>query len=135
MGKTILLAHSVDYIHLVLHQGYERRDHDSRSFHDQGRKLVAQRFTATGRHQHKGVLTFQYVADNGFLIALELIKAEILLQLLSKIHVIAHNDVVSFLCYRLMYSVILCALQFLQPGLFQLLLGIVERNLEGLHLL
>ena len=135
MRQSILLAHAVDYIHLVLHQGYERRDHDGRALHDQRRQLVAQRFAATGRHQHKCVLTFQYVTDNGFLIAFELIKAEILFQLLSKIHFIAHNDVVSFLCYRLMYSVSLSTLQFLQPSLFQLPLGVFGCYLEGLHLL
>ena len=69
-----------DGIHLVLHEGDEGRNHDSRSFHDKGGQLVAERLAAAGGHEHKGVVPFREVADDGFLVSLETIVTEESLQ-------------------------------------------------------
>ena len=58
-------------IHLVLHQGDERRDDDRHTVHQECRQLVAQRFASAGRHQHESILALQHVADHRLLIPLE----------------------------------------------------------------
>ena len=69
-----------DGIHLVLHEGDEGRNHDSRPFHDQGGQLVAERLAAAGGHEHKGVVSFREMTDDGFLVSLETIVTEESLQ-------------------------------------------------------
>ena len=81
VGHALLLAQAVDHIHLVLHQRNERRDDDGRAFHDERRQLIAQTLAAAGRHQHERVVAGQQITYDGFLIALELVKAEVVLQL------------------------------------------------------
>ena len=41
VGNTFFLAHAIDDIHLILHQGDKRGDDDGRALHDQGGQLVA----------------------------------------------------------------------------------------------
>ena len=41
VGNTFLLAHAIDDIHLILHQGDKRGDDDGRALHNQGGQLVA----------------------------------------------------------------------------------------------
>ena len=69
-----------DRIDLILHQGDERGYDYRRAFHDKGRKLVAQGFSTSGRHQHKGVVAACEVADYTFLISFERVETEEFLQ-------------------------------------------------------
>ena len=76
MGYTVVSAHSVDHIHLILHQCDERRyDHGS-AFHDERRQLIAEAFASAGGHKHKGVVAVQQVADDGLLVAFEMVETE-----------------------------------------------------------
>ena len=70
-----------DGIHLVLHEGNQGRNHDGRSFHDQGRQLVAERLAPAGGHEDKGVVSFREMADDGFLVSLKGVVTEESLQL------------------------------------------------------
>lgn len=63
-------------VHLVLHQRDQRRDDDPRTGSDQRRDLVAERFAATGRHEHDGVPTAHHVIDDRFLLAAESVVPE-----------------------------------------------------------
>ena len=85
MGHRVVLAVAIDDIHLVLHQGYKGRHHDSGAFHKQRRQLVAEALASSCGHEHKGVVTLQEVGDDGFLVALEGIEAKIFLQRFCKI--------------------------------------------------
>ena len=59
MGRPFILTEIRDNVHLILHQGYQGRNHNSDTVHQQRRQLVAQRLTATRRHQDESVLTIQ----------------------------------------------------------------------------
>ena len=98
---SALLAHAANHVHLVLHQCNQRGDDNGCSFHQQGRKLVAQRLAAAGRHQHEGVVAVQHVLHDGFLVAFELVKAKVFLQRCCQI--------LFFSCHRLFNDVIVCA--------------------------
>ena len=76
-GHIRVVAH---HIHLILHQGDKRRDNNPHAVHHQRRQLKTQALAPARRHQHKRVLPLHHVADNGFLIPFERIKAEIALQ-------------------------------------------------------
>ena len=78
MGHATVFAHAVHHVHLVLHQGDEWRDNDGRSFHQERRQLVAQAFSATSGHQHKGVVTRKKVADNGLLVSFKRVETKVL---------------------------------------------------------
>ena len=80
VSHGILFTIMLDGIDLVLHQGNERRDDNGRPFHQQCRQLVAHGLSTAGWHEHKRVVAIQQVLNNGFLIALERVKAEIVLQ-------------------------------------------------------
>ena len=67
-------------LHLIFHQRDQRRDHQCRAGSHQRRHLIAQRFAATGRHDDKGVVAFQYRIYDSFLEPLEVIESEKLLQ-------------------------------------------------------
>ena len=41
---------AADGVHLIFHEGYERRYNYGRSFHEKGRELIAQRLAAAGGH-------------------------------------------------------------------------------------
>ena len=91
MRRPFDLAQVGDHIHLILHQGDERGDDDSRSFHQQRWQLVAQGLTATRRHQHKGVITIQQIPDDALLISLEFVESKVLLQSFGKIDLFGHK--------------------------------------------
>ncbi len=79
-------------IDLVLHQRDQRRYHNGRPVHKDGRELIAERFSATGRHEHKGVSATNQMADDRFLVALESVVAEELLESLVNLRrVRSHN--------------------------------------------
>ena len=63
-------------LHLVLHEGDERRDDDSGARPHQRGNLVAQRLAAAGRHQHKRVVARDDVRDDLLLLAPERVVAE-----------------------------------------------------------
>ena len=58
-------------IHLVFHQGDQRRYDDRHAVHQQGGQLVTQGLAAAGRHQHERIFSTQHIANHGFLIPLE----------------------------------------------------------------
>ncbi len=51
-------------LHLVLHQGDQGRDNHSESAHGQCRHLEAEALTATGGHQHHGIVTIDHMLDH-----------------------------------------------------------------------
>ncbi len=51
-------------IDLVLHQRYERRNHDPHALAQQGGDLVADGLAAAGGHQHQGIATRAHVRDD-----------------------------------------------------------------------
>ncbi len=81
MCDSLVAGHETpDGIHLVLHQGDERGDDDGRPFHDQGRQLVAEGFTASGRHQDEDILTGNEGPDDFLLFVLKAIVSKKILQ-------------------------------------------------------
>ena len=58
-------------IHLIFHQGDQRRYDDRHAVHQQGGQLVTQGLAAAGRHQHERIFSTQHIANHGFLIPLE----------------------------------------------------------------
>ena len=90
VSQAVFLCQAIDDIDLIFHQCDQRRHDNSRSIHDQRRQLIAQALAATGRHQHKGVVSRHEITDDRFLIALEMIKAEVFLQCLSQVHFLSH---------------------------------------------
>ena len=101
MCHSNLFTEPIDDVNLVFHQCNERRNNDCSALHDQGRKLIAEALSTSGWHQNKGIMALQQIADNGFLVALELVKAEIMFQLLCKICVLCHT-ISTLLPYQLM---------------------------------
>ena len=51
-------------LHLVFHQGYQRRYHDCRPFPHQRRNLITQALPATGRHEHHDIMSGQNIPDD-----------------------------------------------------------------------
>ena len=81
MGNAFVSGHESAYrIHLVLHEGDQRRNDNGRALHHQGRKLIAQRLSTPGRHEHKCVASGSKMAYDALLIGLERIKTEELFQ-------------------------------------------------------
>ena len=80
VGHAVFLAHAVDDVHLVFHQRYERRYNDGCAFHNERWQLIAERFSAARRHQHKCVFPVEDIPDDGFLVALERVETKILFQ-------------------------------------------------------
>ena len=90
VGRPFVLTQISNNIYLVLHQGNQGRYDNSRTFHQQRGQLIAQRLTATCRHQHERVVTIQQVTDNLLLVALELVETKVFLQGFSQIGLFAH---------------------------------------------
>ena len=66
-----LHAELLERVHLVLHQRDQRRHHDADAVPQQRGNLVAQRFSAAGRHQHQRVAARRDVLDDGLLLVAE----------------------------------------------------------------
>ena len=81
VSHSIFVAEITHCVHLVLHQGNQRWNYNSSSFHNQRWQLVAKRLAATGWHKHKGVLLVYQVLDYLLLIAFKRIKTEMLFKL------------------------------------------------------
>ena len=79
VGNARLGRERTHCIHLILHQGDKWGDDNRHTIHQKRGQLVAQRFTATCRHKHKGVATRQEVTNNSLLVSLECGEAKILL--------------------------------------------------------
>ena len=97
VGHTITLAQTVDDIHLILHQGYQRRDNDGSTVHDEGRQLIAEALSPACRHQYKRIVAIHQIADDCLLVTLERIEAEMMFQLLRQIHLFCHTYLVLFI--------------------------------------
>ena len=63
-------------LHLVLHQGDQGRDHHRQSGQAEGRHLIAERFAATGGHQHQARATTDHMAHDRLLRPAEVGVAE-----------------------------------------------------------
>jgi len=53
-------APAAQVVHLVFHQGNERRYHNAHTVHGDGRHLKRYRLAAAGRHKSQGVVTLGY---------------------------------------------------------------------------
>ncbi len=84
VGDARLLGEGAHGVDLILHQGDQGRNDDGHALHEQRRQLVAQRFAAARRHQHKRILSFEHVADDRLLIPLERGEPEVGLEFLMK---------------------------------------------------
>ena len=77
MCDTVISGHETsDGVHLILHQGYQRRYHDGRTLHHESRQLIAERFSAAGRHQDKGIAAGNKMRYYLFLITFERVETE-----------------------------------------------------------
>ena len=79
MGQSVVLADAIDGVYLVFHQGDEWRHDDGSALHEERRQLVTQALASAGGHEHKDVVPRHERAYNGFLVAFERVKAEIVL--------------------------------------------------------
>jgi hypothetical protein len=73
-------------VHLILHERYQRRNDDGDPIKKNSRKLVTERFPATGWHDHKNVLPVQDCGDDLTLRLSELAETEISLKRLLGFH-------------------------------------------------
>ena len=90
MRSPFMLTHLRDDIYLVFHKRDQGRDDNGHTIHQQRGQLIAQRLAATGRHQHKRVLTVKHILHDGLLVSLERIEAEVFLQGFCKISFFGH---------------------------------------------
>ena len=67
-------------VHLILHQGDQRRDNQRRATQHHRRQLIAERFAAAGGHDNDGILPFQDSAYDFRLTGAKTIEAEMLAQ-------------------------------------------------------
>ena len=79
-------------LHLVLHEGDERRDNESQSFLHHGRDLEADGFAAAGGEDGQDVVPRKGFPDDFFLHGTEVIVAPICLQYLVCRHACEGND-------------------------------------------
>ena len=61
---------------LILHQRNQRRDHNSHTWTQQGRKLITKGFTTTGGHDKKGIAPVYHMLDDCFLRWAKLVEPE-----------------------------------------------------------
>ena len=73
----ILTAIATDQIHLIFHQGDQRRYNDRTTFTHQCRQLITQTLSASRGLDDKCVLAGQYALYDALLIALELVETKI----------------------------------------------------------
>ena len=82
MGNAVVARNeSADGVNLILHEGDQRRYDDSCALHDKCGELVAHGFTSSCRHKHEGIIAGNKVSYDTFLVRLERVKSEKLLQL------------------------------------------------------
>jgi hypothetical protein len=63
-------------IHLVFHQGDEGRYDQRDPGEDQGRKLIAERFSPSGGHNHQGIFSGEDGFEDLFLTGAKIAKPE-----------------------------------------------------------
>ena len=73
-------AVALESVHLVLHKRDQGRDHQGDSGKSERRKLVAQRFAATGGHEYDGVTSVRHSVDDLCLKRAEVVVAEVSLE-------------------------------------------------------
>ncbi len=76
VDETGAHAEGAQGVHLVLHEGDQRRDDHARAGPDEGRDLVAERFAAARRHEDDGVTTRHHMLDDRLLLAPEGVVSE-----------------------------------------------------------
>ena len=86
MRHALVLVVSADGVHLILHQGNQRADHQSNAIHHQRRELIAHGFASTGGHDHKRVTSIEDAVDGFFLLTLEFVESKKLFQRLLRRH-------------------------------------------------
>ena len=96
MGYAFLFAYVAHGVYLVFHQCNQRGYDDCRSLHQQRGKLVTERFSSAGWHEHKGVFTGEHIADYVFLVTFEFVETEIVFQLFSQVNLFRHIVCFSF---------------------------------------
>ena len=87
VGDAIVVSQLTYGIHLILHEGNEGRHNDGCAFAYQSWQLIAERFASASRHKDKGILPFEKVTDDGFLVTLEGVETKIMLQLFSQVNI------------------------------------------------
>ena len=127
MGNPVLFAEITHGIHLVLHQGYQRRNHYGRPLHHKRRQLITQRFSSSGRHQHKCVISCQYIFDDCSLISFKGIKTKMFFELFCQIILLRHT-IHNFKNRRSGH------LQTVYVRFFKLFLRILQRDMECLFI-
>ena len=81
-------------VHLVLHQGYKRGNHDTNAFHGEGRYLESNGLATSRRHQPQGVVSAAYRLDDFPLYPTEIIVAPVSFENLV---IVAHFPTVEYL--------------------------------------
>src|ERR1700733_4056813 len=75
-------------LHLIVHQCYERTDHESSSTSCQSWQLVTKRLARAGRHDKQRVFSRGYCPTDGFLVGAKVCEAERVLQKLGETRVV-----------------------------------------------
>ena len=78
MGDTRICRECSHRIDLIFHQSDKRRNDNRHSIHQQSWQLIAQRLSATCRHQYKRIAAIKQVTNDCFLITLTRGTSEIL---------------------------------------------------------
>ena len=91
MSNPILFAEIAHGIYLVFHQGYQGRNHNGRPLHHKRRQLITQRFSSSGRHQYKSIISCQHIFDDCSLISFKGIKTKMFFELFCQIILLRHT--------------------------------------------
>ena len=90
-GVDRLFAEIAHGIYLVFHQGYQGRNHNGRPLHHKRRQLITQRFSSSGRHQYKSIISCQHIFDDCSLISFKGIKTKMFFELFCQIILLRHT--------------------------------------------
>ena len=84
VGHMVAVAYIAHRIDLIFHQGNQWRDYNRRTTKHQSRKLIAQRLSATCRHNDKCVAPVEQIKYYLLLVSFEFIETEMMFQRLGK---------------------------------------------------
>ena len=97
-------------VHLIFHEGNERRNHNRKALAYQSRQLKTKRFAAARWHQHKHITPGQGIADDLTLQQSELIMAEMFFERRDQIHSVCFSRVAA-LCQN---CLLVCRVETMQ---------------------
>ena len=81
MGYAVVSGYEAPYgVYLILHEGDQRGYDYRRALHHESRQLIAHGLSSSRRHEHECVVAVHEMLDYTFLISLERVKSEKLLQ-------------------------------------------------------